>query len=117
MASDIETPRVYSYVTVLSVYDGDTITVEIDHGFRLRHVETVRLARINAPELKGEQRPEGLRSAVRLRQLLPVGTRIVLQTYKSGVEKYGRFLADVMLGDVTINDVMVSEGFAVYKDY
>ena len=109
--------RTYDHVKVLSVYDVDTITVEIDHGFRLRHVETVRLARINAPELKGDQRPEGLRAAVRLRQLLPVGTQVVLQTYKNGVEKYGRFLADVMFGDLTINDVMVSEGYAVYKDY
>ncbi len=112
-----ETGRTFRHVTVLSVHDGDTITVEIDHGFRLRQVVQVRLARINAPEVRGPQKPDGDKSAARLRELLPAGSSVELVTYKNGREKYGRYLASVYKDEIQINDKMVDEGFAVYVRY
>ena len=56
--------NLYHYrATVVSVYDGDTCTVDIDLGLNTWvRGEKLRLYRINAPELRGVERPEGLKS-------------------------------------------------------
>jgi micrococcal nuclease len=109
----------YEYkATVVSVYDGDTITVDVDLGFHITQRMVVRLAEVNAPELKGEDREKGLVSRDKLRQLLPVGARVTLQTYKDGKEKYGRYLACVVNdAGQNVGGIMVDGGFAVFKDY
>jgi hypothetical protein len=43
------------------VYDGDTITVEVDLGFSFKFTNSFRLLRINCPEVRGESREEGLK--------------------------------------------------------
>jgi endonuclease YncB( thermonuclease family) len=51
----------YTYKSkVTKVYDGDTITVEVDLGFS--NSQTFRLLRINCPEVRGESREEGLKA-------------------------------------------------------
>jgi len=116
--------NLYNYrATVVSVYDGDTITVDVDLGFSATLRMNVRLARINAPEVRGEQRAAGLTAAEALRQLLPVGQEVFLKTYKDGREKYGRYLAEVLLDGYSlpymtnINDWMVKYGYAVAAKY
>ena len=110
----------YEYsATVISVYDGDTITVSVDLGFHISQTMSVRLARINSPE--------GLEARDYLRSILPVGTRVTLVTHKDGREKYGRYLADVYLNELEcwsepnlfkcVNDMMVTKGFAQLKEY
>lgn len=110
----------YEYsATVISVYDGDTITVSVDLGFHISQTMSVRLARINSPE--------GLEARDYLRSILPVGTRVTLVTHKDGREKYGRYLADVYLDELEcwsepnlfkcVNDMMVTKGFAQLKEY
>ena len=48
---------------VRKVYDGDTVTVDIDLGFDVvLKGQKIRLLKINAPEVRGEQRLEGLKS-------------------------------------------------------
>ena len=37
---------------VISVHDGDTITVEIDLGFEMRFTDKIRFYGVNTPELK-----------------------------------------------------------------
>ena len=50
---------------VRKIYDGDTITVDIDLGFDIiLHKQKIRLLRINAPEVRGEQREEGCGIAI-----------------------------------------------------
>lgn len=109
----------YEYkATVVSVYDGDTITVDIDLGFHITIRQSVRLAEINAPEVKGSEKILGKTSRDRLRELLPIGSVVTLETYKDGIEKYGRYLALVIDSEGTnINARMVTEGFAVFKEY
>lgn len=108
--------NLYHYkATVVSVYDGDTITVDIDLGFSVKLRMPVRLARINAPEIRGETRVAGQAARDFLQSLLP--QQVTLKTYKDGREKYGRYLADVWVGNVCISDAMVAAGFAVWAEY
>ena len=114
---------------VTSVYDGDTFTTDIilestvRLGFNLATTVTVtverekiRPYRIDAPELRGEEREEGLRSRDYLRSLIE-GQTVTICTDDDERGKYGRLLAEVYLGDVNINDLMVEEGYARYEDY
>ena len=97
---------------VTRVIDGDTVVVDVDLGFfvTLRD-QTLRLAKVNAPELKGKTAEEGAKSKEALRQLVE-GKDVVLRTYKSGNDKYGRILAEVFVGDKNVNDWLVTEGLA-----
>jgi len=97
---------------VRKVYDGDTITVDIDLGFGISlGTQKVRLLRINAPEVRGEQREKGLISRNALRD--KIGNKwIKIKTQKDKKGKYGRWLAEVWLDDTCINDWLITEGFA-----
>lgn len=111
----------YEYsATVISVYDGDTITVSVDMGFHITQTMSVRLARINSPEVRGGSSTEGLEARDYLRSIL-LGKKVILVTYKDGKEKYGRYLADVYLGEPRVfncvNDMMVAKGFAQLREY
>ena len=56
---------------VRKVYDGDTITVDFDLGFGVvLKSQKIRLLRIDAPEVRGKERPEGLKSRDALRKLI-----------------------------------------------
>ncbi len=110
--------HLYFYrATVISVYDGDTIRVNLDLGFKtwIKN-EKIRLARINAPELRGTERESGLRARDFLREQI-LGKEVVLQTLKDRQGKYGRYLAEIWLEKegrwVNINDLLVEKGFAV----
>jgi len=102
---------------VTAVYDGDTVTVDIDLGLHVWvKCEKLRLNRIDAPEVRGASREQGLVSRDWLREQV-LGQQLVVETIKDSKGKYGRYLAELWLGDVNINDTLVSEGLAVYKAY
>jgi micrococcal nuclease len=95
---------------VLRVIDGDTIEADIDLGFNLHFIAKVRLAGINAPELRTL---EGPASKARLTELL-VAPLIIRTTLNKEFEKYGRVLGVLYgAGSLNVNQQMVSEGFAV----
>lgn len=111
----------YEYsASVISVYDGDTITVSVDLGFHITQTMSVRLARINSPEVRGGSSTEGLEARDYLRSIL-LGKKVTLVTHKDRKEKYGRYLADVYLGEPRVfncvNDMMVAKGFAQLREY
>jgi len=114
--------QLYHYkAKVVSVYDGDTVRVDIDLGLNIFvRNEAVRLSRINAPELKGETHGRGLAARDYLRQRV-ADKEVLLQTEKDDKEKYGRYLAEIWLpengGYVNINDELVNKGLAEYKAY
>jgi micrococcal nuclease len=94
---------------VISVGDGDTIRVRTEVK-----TLTVRLACIDAPE--SGQAPYGQTAANRLKQLLPVGTSVNLRV--ADVDRYGRSVAKIYKGELSINTIMVQEGHAaVYSQY
>jgi micrococcal nuclease len=120
--------NLYWYKAVITrIYDADTIYANVDLGFGIFNRGdngkglSVRLAFINAPEIKGEEREAGLVSKEWLESKLPVGREILLHTIKwSG--KYGRYIADVYIPDENgefykVNDELVNLGLAVYVDY
>lgn len=105
----------YTYRAVVrSIYDGDTMRIDIDLGCSiwLRN-EPIRLFGIDTPELRGDERPAGLIARDRLREKLPDGSEIVIETFKDRKGKYGRYLGRIWLGDLCINDWLISEGLAV----
>lgn len=104
----------YTYSAfVTEVYDGDTITVDIDLGFGIKLTDQkIRLFGINAPELKGKTKTEGIKSRDKLTELV-LNKQIKIQTIKDKKEKYGRILGKLWIDETLINDVLITEGFAV----
>jgi len=110
----------YCYrANVVSVYDGDTCTVDIDLGLKTwLHGEKLRLNRINTPELRGEEREQGLVARDFLRELV-LDHEVLLQTIRDKKGKYGRYLAELwIMGNdgkwQNVNDIMISSGHAKY---
>jgi micrococcal nuclease len=98
---------------VASIYDGDTIRVDIDLGFGIWKMnQSLRLIGIDAPEVRGVERPLGLASKEYLIKAIPVGSSIVIETQKDRTEKYGRYLATIYLGERNLNKELLELGFA-----
>ena len=103
----------YEYrATVINVVDGDTIKVLVDLGFFVFIRKSLRLARINAPEMATI---EGKTSKEYLTVLLPVNGKVVFKS--KSLDRYGRSIAEVLLVDKNISDIMVDAGMAIYQKY
>ena len=117
----IYTPYVYKVKEVSKVYDGDTITVIIDLGFNITIKEKIRLTLINAPEVRGIERPQGLKSRDYLREILYNAIKeektIIIKTLKDRKGKYGRYLGEIFIDDISINEKLVNDGYAVFAEY
>ena len=108
----------YNYeATVISVYDGDTVTLMVDLGFGTATKQRFRLSRINTPEVRGTDRERGVVSRDYLRDLLPYGKVVGVRTIKDSQEKYGRYLAEIFDGEICVNDLLVQAGMAEYRSY
>jgi len=95
--------------TVLSVGDGDTISVT-EGASRIK----VRLACIDAPETS--QPPYGMEARRALQGLLPIGSQVTLRT--KATDRYGRSVAEIFKGSTNINQSLVGSGSAfVYWQY
>ena len=97
---------------VRRVYDGDTITVDIDLGFGIIVKEQkIRLLGINTPEVRGKQKAAGIKSRDALRERI-ANKWIKLKTKKDKKGKYGRWIGEIWLEDTNINQWLLSEGLA-----
>lgn len=100
-------PHTYA-ATVQAVIDGDTYDVAIDLGFRIAFRTRLRLLHVDAPE---HGTPEGDAATARVRELLPLGGPVTVETAKP--DKYGRALARVTLSDGSdLAGLLVTEGHA-----
>lgn len=122
-AEEITKKDLYTYqAKIIKVYDGDTITANIDLGFHTWiHSENLRLARINAPEVRGKEKAQGKISRDWLREKI-LNKTIIIKTVKrkNGKEKqgkYGRYIVELYLNGQNLNDELVKLGLAQYKDY
>ena len=111
----------YEYkAKVIKVYDADTITVNMDLGFDVHITKSIRLADIDAPEIRGKERPEGLKARDFLRTLI-LDKEVIIKTERDRTGKYGRYICNVFYekDDLTIhiNDLLVKEGYVTYKKY
>ena len=111
----------YEYrALVVSVYDADTLRADIDLGFGVwLKNQSVRWLKIDAWEIRGEERDDGIIARDRVRELILEKT-VILKTYKDDKGKYGRWLAEVYYDDASpktwdysINQQMINEGHAV----
>lgn len=107
----------YEYRAMITrVVDGDTVHAQVDLGMDVYMNTTLRLAHINAPE---NSTPEGQAATATLRKMLgwsivDVPPPVTIQTIKDHKEKYGRYLAVIILADGTnLNQYMVDSGNAV----
>ena len=102
---------VYS-AKVVKVYDGDTITIDIDLGFGIvMKNQKVRLYGINTPEIRGDEREQGLISRDYLRDKI-LDKEIIIQTVKDKTGKYGRWLGIIYIDNININELLITEGYA-----
>lgn len=101
-----------SYVyraTVVSVHDGDTLTLDVDLGFYVIVRQSCRLLGINAAELGTTS---GNAAREYLSELLPAGSPVTVASVKP--DKYGgRFLGDVMIEQGHVDVLLMRAGLAV----
>ena len=116
-------------VTIQNIVDGDTVDVSIDLGFSIRFDTRVRLYGINAYETRtrnSEEKQKGLLAKQVLTDWLTKAESIYCQfNRKRG--KFGRYLGRIYILEslesninskyVCVNDMLVQEGHAVYKQY
>jgi micrococcal nuclease len=103
----------YTYkALVVGVYDGDTITVDIDLGMDTwkKNVK-LRLARIDTPELRGEEKESGKRVRDYVRVTI-LNKEVVVKTSKDKTGKYGRYIAEVLIDDMNLNDHLLELNMA-----
>lgn len=104
----------YQYrATITEVYDGDTVTADIDLGFNTwRRNEHLRLDGIDSPELRGERKVAGYAARDALAERI-LGRELVICTIKDRQEKFGRYLVKIYDGDELINDWLIKQGHGV----
>lgn len=104
----------YTYrARYVRAYDGDTITVDIDLGLNVwLKDQTLRLFGIDTPEVRGAERPEGIKARDHVRSRLQSAEQIIVQTIKDSTGKYGRWLAIVWVDDEDLNAELVALGLA-----
>ena len=104
------------------VVDGDTIDVTIDLGFDLYNKQRVRGAGIDTPEKRTrdlEEKALGIDATnylkEKLEETIAGEEELTIRTeLKGGMGKYGRLLGWLYIGEdsVSINEVMITEGYA-----
>jgi len=118
--------RFYYEAKITHVYDGDSITCDLDLGMGVwLHGQKIRLMNIDAPEVRGEERIEGLEARDHLRSLIYPRVvndeTVLLRTHKDRRGKYGRWLAEILVERdgvmVNLNDEMVKDGHAEAAEY
>ena len=107
------THKPYCYkATCTSVYDGDSITLDINLGFNMvMHNQKIRLLGINTPEIRGDERESGLISRDRLRELID-GKDVLILSHRDKTGKYGRWLATIYIDGFDVNQLLIDEGLA-----
>lgn len=103
---------------VIKCYDADTITIasKLPYDASPLYRLSVRLNGIDAPEIKGKsaEEKEVAKEARDFLSNLVLNKMIRLENVES--EKYGRILADVYLGEVHLNELLLKERYAVKYD-
>jgi len=116
--------RLWHYRAIVTrVIDGDTVEVMADAGFGNYRTERLRLARVDAPEIRPRRgSPEqkeaerALANEAKERVIeLVEGRECMIRTYKTG--NFGRWIADIFLPASspprTINEVLIEERLAI----
>lgn len=87
----------------LYVIDGDTIILG---------TERIRISNIDAPELHGKCDAERRLAMAARRRLVDLLADMTPEVRRMGVDRYGRTLARLYVGDQDVGEVLVSESLA-----
>jgi len=106
----------YEYNALITrVYDGDTVTCDIDLGFGIwMKKQKIRLSYIDTPEIRGEERPDGLIARDFLAGLI-LNEYVVLRTEQDKTGKYGRWLGEIFVDasdEKSVNTLLLEAGLA-----
>ena len=105
---------------VIKVYDADTITIasKLPYDDSPMYRLSVRLNGIDTPEMKGkgilDDEKEAAKQAREFVSNLVLNKYVRLENIES--EKYGRILADVYIGDIHLNEILLKERYAIKYD-
>lgn len=115
MSENTETPTPYVYrALVQSVYDGDTITVDIDLGLSIKVKASCRLLGIDTPEIRTKSATEkklAYEARDRLREIV-LNQWVTLHSVAKP-DKYGRLLVKVWSDEFGyVNGLLLEEGLA-----
>ena len=111
---------------VLSITDGDTVTLDLDLGCNVHIIERCRLFGINTPETFGVKKDSAeYKAGMVAKEWLEdrvecypgeEGIEVTVRTHKDKKGKYGRYLVEIYDGETSINAEMVEKGLAVEYD-
>jgi endonuclease YncB( thermonuclease family) len=103
---------------VIKVYDADTITIATKLPFKMEtplYRFSIRLNGIDTPEMKGKDVTDEEKNAAKKAQQfvsdLVLNKYVTLKNVKN--EKYGRILADVYIGEIHLNQLLLHQRYAV----
>lgn len=102
------------YVTdakVVKVYDGDTVHVVFE--YMSKYFKWIgRIAHVDTPELRTkntEEKKKGYEVRDKLRELI---LDKIVKLHCREFDKYGRLLVDIQIGDIKVDEWLISNGYA-----
>ena len=111
------TPYIYK-AEVVSVYDGDSITVLLDLGMKMTVKASCRLFGVDTPEVRSKvagEKEAAYKAKDRVKSLV-LGKNVVVQSIQKP-DKYGRLLVRVWTEEgQCLNDLLIEEKLAVTYD-
>lgn len=112
---NIKENNLHHYKAIVKrIVDGDTAELAIDLGFTITWTSTCRFYGINAPELSSDDvnvKHKAEQSKQYLIDNLSIGCEVIVISRK--LDKYGRPVVDVYLGDRHINQEILDKGLAI----
>jgi micrococcal nuclease len=119
--SQFDPEMLYVYrAQYLSNYDGDTITIMLDYGFNEFSKKKIRLLGVDTPEIRGEERPEGLIVKGIVQNKFESNPELLIKSYKDKSGKYGgRYLAEIFSADTreNLSKFLLDNGYAEFLMY
>ncbi len=119
MNNKLETARFCYKATYNSVYDGDTLVINIDCGFhiKLNNIKA-RLAKVNTPEIRGcskREKKRGLAAKEYVKEILKEHVQFFIRSYGKG--KYGRYVIDIYFTEdckgKTLSEMIIEHGHGI----
>lgn len=96
---------------IIDVYDGYTVTAMVDLGFLHFQEMKLRLYGIDTPELRGEEKEAGIIVRDIVREMI-LNKDVEIHSYKDKQGKYGRYLANIIVDGVDVNEWLVENNHA-----
>lgn len=99
---------------ITNIIDGDTVDAVVDLGYNITTSQRFRLKNINAAEMTGATKEQGLKAKVFLQGLI-LGKKVTITSSKT--DSFGRYLATIYIQmadvEVDVNRFMITKGMAL----